>query len=68
MDEKKFDSMFDRMLGETREMFLARVLLRVLEKLGRNDSDQEWLELYNSVKPIVDKAYEGRRRPSRGES
>lgn len=60
------DTDFFRLLGETREVFLARVLLRVLEKLSAKDSDQEWLQLYNGVKPIVERAFRGNRsKPQR---
>ncbi len=56
-----------RMLGETREVFLARVLLHVLRLLCEKDSDQRFLTLYDSVKGECERCLRkgGRKRPDR---
>lgn len=42
------------MLEVNRKVFVARVLLRVLEKLSAKDADQEWLDLYAELKPYAE--------------
>ncbi len=55
------------LLDATRKMLVARVLLRTLEKIGSKDSDQEWVDLYNLLKPLCEASLRsGRRRPGSG--
>ncbi len=44
----------DTMLATKREVLLARLLLRVCDALALEDADQEFIELYNSIKPIAE--------------
>ncbi len=43
-------------LASPREVSLAKLLLHVANELGARDNDQEFLELYNAVKPIAEGA------------
>ncbi len=48
-------------LASAREVSLAKLLLYLCDRLGAQDSSQEFVELYNSVKPIAESTL--RRRP-----
>ncbi len=43
-----------RLLATDRQMLLARVLLCVLRRLTRGDADQEFIDLYNDIKPLCE--------------
>ncbi len=45
-----------QLLGAKRKVSLASVLLRALEYLSENDSDQRFLDLYNELKPAVERS------------
>jgi len=36
------------------QMLLALVLLRIIEHISKDDPDQEWVDLYNSIKPLAE--------------
>ncbi len=66
MDEQsETDTDFTRMLGEPREVFLARVLLSLLERLCAKQHDAWLLMLYDGVKHDVETTIRssGRSRP-----
>ncbi len=42
------------MLVSDREVLLARVLLHILDRVSKDDRDQEWLEFYNAIKPMAE--------------
>ncbi len=42
------------MLASSREVSLAKLLLRLCDTLVFEDDDQEYLDLYNDVKPIAE--------------
>ncbi len=39
---------------EKSEVLLARVCLRLLEEVTKNDRDQDWVDLYNAIKPLAE--------------
>ncbi len=43
-----------QMLATPREVSLAKLLLHLCNIVGAGDRDQEFLELYNEVKPIAE--------------
>ncbi len=54
-----------RLLGEKRDVFLARLLLRFLEVLTAKDRNQDLLAIYNVLKPECEASLRtGRRRPT----
>ncbi len=64
MDDETVGPIYARMLGEKREVFLARMLLLVLGKLVEKDTDQLYLDVYDALKHHAEKsARKGRRRP-----
>ncbi len=44
-----------RMLAHQSQVSLAKLLLRFCDALGAGDRDQEFLDLYNEVKPIAER-------------
>ncbi len=63
---QQFRAVRDRSVGRevlasAREVSLSKLLLYICDRLGAQDSSQEFLELYNSVKPIAESTL--RRRP-----
>ncbi len=44
-----------RMLAHQSQVSLAKLLLRLCDALGAGDRDQEFLDLYNEVKPIAER-------------
>ncbi len=64
-DERSADPQFKRLLGETREVFLARVLLSLLERLCAQKPDAWTLMLYDALKHDVESALrpDARQRP-----
>ena len=42
------------LLATDREVLLAKLLLRVCDRLAEGDRDQEFIELYNSVKHLAE--------------
>lgn len=54
-----------RVLANDWEVLLARLLLRVCDTVAESDRDQEFLELYNGLKPLAEKALRGAHRPRR---
>ncbi len=43
-----------QMLASPREVSLAKLLLHLCDKVGSRDGDQEFVDLYNEVKPIAE--------------
>lgn len=52
-----------RMPHERQEVFLARMLLRTLECLSQGDEAQQFLDIYNALKPVAETSVRGRRTP-----
>ncbi len=49
------DRKFSRkMLATQREMLLAQLLLLICDRVASTDEDQDFVSLYNSVKPIAE--------------
>ncbi len=48
-------SVSKRMLAHQSQVSLAKLLLRLCDALGSGDHDQEFLDLYNEVKPIAER-------------
>ncbi len=44
-----------RMLAHQSQMSLAKLLLRLCDTIASDDRDQEFLDLYNEVKPIAER-------------
>lgn len=54
-----------RVLANDWEVLLARLLLRVCNTVAEADRDQEFLELYDSIKPLAEKTLRAAHRPKR---
>ncbi len=52
-----------QLLAKKRKVLLPELLLRILQVLTDNDSDQRYIDIYNELKPDVE-----RRLRRRGES
>lgn len=50
------DANTPRVLANSWEVLLARLLLRLCDRVAESDRDQEFVELYNSIKPLAEKA------------
>ncbi len=44
------------------EVVLARAVIKICDEIGLKDRDQEWLELYNTLKPLAEHKLRGGRR------
>ncbi len=66
MEDETVEPKYARLLGEKREVFLARMLLLVLSKLVEKDTDQLYLDVYDALKHHAELSVrKGRRRPGR---
>jgi len=62
-DDNTADPNSVRVLANDWEVLLARLLLRVCDTVADSDRDQEFLDLYNSLKPLAEKTLrKGHRR------
>ncbi len=62
MDEFSNEAERIRVLATEWEVLLARMLLRLADKIASEDEDQEFTELYNSIKPLAEHTMRGGRR------
>ncbi len=55
-----------RVLATHWEVLLAKLLLRIADKITGDDPDQEFLELYNDLKPLAEHTLRGGHRGRTG--
>ncbi len=51
-----------RVLATEWEVLLARMLLRLADKIASADEDQEFIELYNAIRPLAEHHIRASRR------
>ncbi len=62
MNDKNREDEPPRVQATQWEVILARAVIKICDEIGLKDADQEWLDIYNTLKPLAEHTLRGGRR------